>query len=168
MLHPLVPHPAHPSGGIRAVTVTGDPAQGRLTFAVAGSDVVWPAEAVRERTDGLWRTTCFEAFVMGGSGPGYVELNFSPSGAWAAYRFDAYREGMAPLDTPAPGIARTADGIVATFDPAALPPLPWRIGLSAVIEETDGTRSFWAMAHPGGMADFHARACFALDVPAIA
>ena len=29
--------------------------------------------------------------------PGYYELNFSPSGEWAAYRFSAYRTGMTPV-----------------------------------------------------------------------
>jgi hypothetical protein len=45
----------------------------------------------------LWRRSCFEAFIGHGGGPDYWEYNFSPSGAWAAYHFSAYREGMAPL-----------------------------------------------------------------------
>ena len=39
-------------------------------------------------------------------------------------------------------------------------------GLSAVIEEKDGTKSYWALAHGGGAPDFHAPACFALPLAA--
>jgi len=48
------------------------------------------------RADRLWVHTCFEAFVRVEDAPGYLELNFSPSGQWAAYHFDAYRQGMTP------------------------------------------------------------------------
>jgi hypothetical protein len=39
----------------------------------------------------------------------------------------------------------------------------WRIGLAAVIEETSGHKSYWALAHPQGKADFHHSECFALE-----
>jgi hypothetical protein len=48
---------------------------------------------------------------------------------------------------------------------AGLPPLPWRMGISAVIEEQldngSSVKSYWALAHPAGKADFHSPACFA-------
>jgi len=44
---------------------------------------------------------------------------------------------------------------------------PWRLGLSAVIEEAGGGRSYWALAHPPGKPDFHHSDCFALELPAI-
>ena len=38
----------------------------------------------------------------------------------------------------------------------------WALGLSAVLEEKDGTKSYWALAHPSGdKPDFHHPACFA-------
>jgi hypothetical protein len=40
-----------------------------------------------------------------------------------------------------------------------------RFGLAAVIEETSGRRSFWALAHPPGKPDFHHADCFTLEVP---
>ena len=126
------------------------------------------------RVDGLWKTTCFEAFVALAGG-GYLEFNFSPSGEWAAYRFDGYRAGQADLALPAPPrieVMRGADtlGLTATLDTLGLP-LPadaaWLVGLSAVIEEADGTKSYWALAHPPeGPPDFHHPACFALELPA--
>lgn len=30
-----------------------------------------------------------------------------------------------------------------------------RVGLTAVIEATDGTVSYWSLAHPPGRPDFH-------------
>ena len=41
-----------------------------------------------------------------------------------------------------------------------------RIALSAVIEEVDGTKSYWALRHPPGAPDFHHPDCFALELPA--
>ncbi len=40
------------------------------------------------------------------------------------------------------------------------------VAISAVIEEADGTKSFWALSHPPGKPDFHAPSCFALTLPA--
>src|ERR1700730_8219275 len=41
----------------------------------------------------------------------------------------------------------------------------WRIGLAAVIEDTSGHKSYWALAHPPGKADFHHSDSFALEFP---
>jgi len=41
-----------------------------------------------------------------------------------------------------------------------------RAAVSAVIEESDGTRSYWALAHPPGKPDFHHADGFALELPA--
>lgn len=38
------------------------------------------------------------------------------------------------------------------------------IALSAVIEEVDGTKSYWALRHPPGPPDFHHPDCFALTL----
>ena len=41
------------------------------------------------------------------------------------------------------------------------------LGLSAILEEEDGTISYWALAHPPGRPDFHHPDCLALtDVQA--
>jgi hypothetical protein len=36
----------------------------------------------------------------------------------------------------------------------------WRLGMSAVIEEASGRKSYWALAHPSGQPDFHHATCF--------
>jgi hypothetical protein len=40
---------------------------------------------------------------------------------------------------------------------------PWRLGMSAVIEDKAGRMSYWALAHPPGKPDFHHRDCFAYE-----
>src|SRR5689334_13415179 len=53
----------------------------------------------------LWQHTCFEVFVQRADRAAYHELNLSPSGAWQAHAFAAYRDG-GPLgdDTLAPHV----------------------------------------------------------------
>jgi hypothetical protein len=36
----------------------------------------------------------------------------------------------------------------------------WELGLSVVLEERDGTKSYWALAHPSEKPDFHHPDCF--------
>jgi hypothetical protein len=38
--------------------------------------------------------------------------------------------------------------------------IPWHLGLSAVIEDTNGGKSYWALTHPPGGPDFHHSDCF--------
>lgn len=110
------------------------------------------------RAEGLWRTTCFELFVHD-TPPSYREFNFSPSSQWAAYGFSSYRQDMDPLSVDAPPAINLWDEgyalILTTFLEISKPG-PMSIGLSAVIEETDGTKSWWALAHPDpDRPDFH-------------
>lgn len=39
-------------------------------------------------------------------------------------------------------------------------------GLTAVIEEAGGHKSYWALAHASGQPDFHKRSCFTLQLAA--
>ena len=141
-----------------------------LRYSIGGkiSSIRMPPHASPARADNLWQRTCFEAFVRVGDDPGYVEFNFSPSGEWAAYRFTRWREGMANLEIPQPPRIET----VATESRYTahvelrldLPPSPWCLALTAVIEEADATKSYWALAHPPGKPDFHHADGFALDL----
>ena len=148
-----------------------------LEFVVTGKidDMRFPAVTSPTRTDGLWQHTCFEAFVRTASGSAYYEFNLAPSTQWAAYRFIGYRSGRTIADMiHAPQIETRSNGdryhLHATLGLDHLPDLstdkPWRLGISAVIEETDGRISHWALAHPSGQADFHHSDCFALELPA--
>ena len=161
----LVPHPAAPPFAIEDIEVQFTP--GALSFTVRGAVPLMPPPARAVRTDGLWRTTCFELFVRLGDDPGYYEFNFSPSTAWAAYRFDEYRSGIRDHSIAAPGIEPIEHGIRVTFDAGLFDGRDAAIALSAVIEETDGTKSYWALRHPPGAPDFHHPDCFALRIPAV-
>lgn len=120
------------------------------------------------RSDGLWKTTCFEAFLRAEGEEAYREWNFAPSGQWAAYDFTAYREGRSLAEVAEPYV-RLEDNFTwlalgATIAVAA--GCAWQLGLSAVIEERDGTKSYWALAHPpGAEPDFHHADCFAARLP---
>jgi hypothetical protein len=144
----------------------------RLRFLVHGriDALVLPPPAPPLRANNLWRTTCFEAFLAPAAGPGYRELNFSPSSQWAAYEFSAYRADMieAPVFAP-PDIemVTSSDRLeLAVTLSLGLGEDPYRLNLAAVIEERGGAQSHWAVNHPGGGApDFHHHACFALELP---
>ncbi len=168
-MHRLVPHPDFPPAAVRAISVEVDAARRTwlLSYSVDGAHALaLPAPGAGQRTEGLWRTTCFELFVRPAAGEGYFEFNLSPSTDWAAYAFGGYRERMRDLIVPVPRIERTAAGLTSTLDLSGLPAGPGRLGLSAVIDELDGTRSYWALAHPPGKPDFHHPDCFALELPA--
>ena len=168
MIVNLIPHPTTPDGPITSLAVHLDRKGGRLwvRFVAEGAvnDVQWPGPTEGGRTDELWRHTCFEVFSM--AGKGYREFNLSPSGQWASYRFDGYREGMAeavevadvaPLDLAEDMLALEAD--------LDLPSPIGRFALSAVIEANDGAKTYWALAHPSDKPDFHHPDSFVLDLP---
>lgn len=125
------------------------------------------------RLDDLWKTTCFEAFITS-DGTSYLELNVSPSNAWAAYAFADYRSepeypriDAPPIDVDSDSAALIVSVAVDLSEVAILASDgPWRLNLTAVIEETDGTKSYWALAHTDGPPDFHDPACFVLELPA--
>lgn len=170
--HMLAAHPAHPPLEVSGVSVSlgWKPHWLTLRFRVEKAlRVVVPPLAGRGRADGLWQTTCFEMFVMPDEGAGYAEFNLSPSEQWAAYDFTGPREGMAERPIPlSPTCAWRAGSAFAIFDAAipltALPAFPARVGLTAVIEEQGGAKSYWALAHRGEAPDFHDPACFTVSL----
>ena len=126
-----------------------------------------PEPAEPQRADGLWQSTCFEAFLREPGNSAYREWNFSPSTQWAAYSFTAYRDGMSNADVAAPYL-RLEDNLTwwsfgATISVEA--DAEWELGLSAVLEEQDGTKSYWALAHAPGPPDFHNPDCFTARLP---
>lgn len=138
----------------------GSALQFRFTLSgdVSALRIPTPAEGPADR---LWEHTCFEAFVRGGEGPGYVEFNFAPSGQWARYEFADYRERIKAPGAPTPlvQVERGDDrlSLVATVPADALPPLDagFALALTTVVEAADGSVSYWALRHPPGRPDFH-------------
>jgi hypothetical protein len=71
-----------------------------------------------------------------------------------------------PLLPGAPGIWTDEDGEFILGTTIGLLPADSDLALTAVIEETDGTKSFWALAHAPGPPDFHNPDCFIATLPA--
>jgi hypothetical protein len=161
-------HPSTPTAAARSVAVAlrWDRAMLAVSFILEGNlnAIRIPAPGVPRMAKRLWEHTCFELFVGVTGDLAYHELNFSPSGEWAAHAFRGYRDG-GPLGDAAlaPRIAARAAGdrltVDARVDLDRLDPAyrrsALRVGLSAVVEETSGARSYWALAHPPGEPDFH-------------
>jgi hypothetical protein len=165
-----MPHPTTPTAAVRSLMVHVERARNALSlrYLLAGhvERLRIPVPRQPVRADGLWRRTCFEAFVAADGAPAYREFNFSPSGEWAAYAFANYREGGSALDCGPPTIhCRRSPGV---FELEAEVPFPpggsLRLGLSAVLEDAEGLRSYWALRHPGARPDFHDPASFTLTL----
>jgi hypothetical protein len=161
-------HPAAPCAALRGITVTiGITANGVQAVYVFNGDIerlrIPPPRAPRF-ADQLWRHTCCELFVARPGAPGYREFNFSPSGEWAAYAFQGYRDGMRRLDV-SPQVRQRRDAgrleLTATI-PSEDEKL--RIGVSAVVEDESGALSYWALRHAGDKPDFHHPDAFALEL----
>jgi hypothetical protein len=177
--HQLIAHPAHRPEQVTRIEARvddRDPDWLVIRWTIEGArSILVPPFAGRKRKDGLWQMTCFELFLasreMGGEG--YRELNFSPSEAWAAYGFRSYRDGMTELALdPAPACSwRGGRSGMAIFDVSVptncLLGHSWHYGISAVIEEKSGAKSYWALHHSNpDKPDFHDPSCFVATLPA--
>jgi hypothetical protein len=137
-----------------------------LSYVVTGTirELRLPPTVAAVRTPELWLHTCFEAFVGTSSEAAYYEFNFAPTTQWAAYRFSSYRSGMdvaTEMDAPPIEVQSAPEcfTLQASLKLDGLSGLPrdatWRLGLAAVTEDWSGSKSYWALAHPPGKADFH-------------
>ena len=174
----LLPHPANQLVEITRIEAIARRAADTLSYRMrlygdVGRlelpELVYPSD--RRQRDELWRSTCMEAFVRADGGRDYTEFNLSPGGHWAAYRFDDRRAGMRALPVSVRIGQAYRDNEVfdmsVTFTGVGLSPARvWHVGLSMVVEGLDGTKSYWALAHPDGPPDFHDPACFVLELPA--
>lgn len=161
-------HPAVPCAALRGITVSiGRTAKGVHAVYVFDGDLgrlrIPPPRPPRA-ADKLWRHTCCELFIARAGAPGYREFNFSPSGEWAAYAFERYREGSKPLNvspdlTLTQGASRLELQATVPCEGGSL-----RIGISAVVEDATGSLSYWALKHSSGKPDFHQADSFALEL----
>jgi hypothetical protein len=161
----LMLHQTCDLGPIRAVTasITATPQGCDAEFRLDGHlpSIILPAPGPSERTDNLWKTTCFEIFWQPLGGTYYREFNLSPSSRWAAYDFDAFREGMrdAPVQAIAIACSHTPDALVLKASIAADLAAPAQVALNAIVEHPGGALQFWALAFPPGKPEFHSEAC---------
>jgi hypothetical protein len=191
----LQAHPASPCPMVQAlqVRVARQPAGGlELTFELSGdlAALRLPAAAAPERAEGLWHHTCFEAFIAAGD-RSYREFNFSPSGQWAAWRFDGYRAGMRAeplMADPVVMIDRAPTSLCCSVRLAGVlgdvggrrdlhraadgdpghgrehDTGHLRLALCSVIEDLEGRLYYWALRHPPGRPDFHHPGGFTLQL----
>lgn len=163
-MHALMLHRTCDLGPIRAVTasISATPQGCDAEFRLDGSAqaIVLPAPATLERMDNLWQTTCFEIFWQPIGGTAYREFNLSPSGRWAAYDFDSFRDGMRDAPVTAMSLACSHDdyGLVLRVSIAADLPAPAQVALNAIVEHRDGGKQYWALAFPPGPPEFHSEA----------
>jgi hypothetical protein len=148
-----------------------------LTYVLEGelSRLCVPSPQVPGFVRGLWDHTCCEIFIARENQPGYHEFNISPSAQWAAFAFDGYRQNMRDVRDEAlnPRIVlrqharRLELDAVIRLDrlSSALAHTNLALGVSTVIEDTDGAISFWAYRHAPNEPDFHHADCFALSWP---
>lgn len=170
----LISHPNRPVPKDVSVSVSLVGLAGKLTLeywvrAPKGWLKVPERLAAEDRkvTDGLWKHSCFEAFLgqntqTGQGSTAYHEINLSPSGNWAAYSFTSYRQGGEDWALFNPGILCEQDQeefmLRATIplNPESGP----RLGLTAVLESSDGDKSYWALSHASDQPDFHQSSTF--------
>ncbi|MBX3032827.1 MAG: DOMON-like domain-containing protein [Bdellovibrionaceae bacterium] len=134
----------------------------RLNGPVARFRGVAESSVMGLRRDELWKTTCFEIFVRPEGSRAYWEFNFSPTGDWAFYRFDSYRQGQSspPLKNPPLTVFKKQQGwefsVTADlsdqfdFKDRALVYAP-----AVILENGDGDKSYWALEHHRPQPDFH-------------
>lgn len=172
----LVPHPVHqppPKSRLSASLFTQRESHSirlnaRFVYEAApGEQLKVPPLRGTEpaRLGELWKNTCFELFLQPEAAfPSYWEVNFSPRGDWNIYALDEYREGL----REEPGLeeirAESFDadeaGVVCSFSfevpgPSGLVLGPIRLSATAVIETSDGRKTYWATKHAGEKPDFH-------------
>ncbi|MGH8178096.1 MAG: DOMON-like domain-containing protein [Steroidobacter sp.] len=174
----LRPHTSTPCPWISAITARVDWLSDDLLvfyYQIEGDidRLQLPAQQRSAHTDGLWRRTCFEAFVRPRGVRNYFEFNFSPSSEWAVYRFEDYRRSMQSIECAHPPkiICRRREGeldadVDVHLGALDIPPHgELQMALAAVLEDQQGAISYWALAHPEGKPDFHHEAGFTLTLP---
>ena len=124
-----------------------------------------------QRRDGLWQSTCFEAFFGIPGQENYWEINLAPNGDWNLYALRGYRDGLRhePHWTSLPfRVAQAPSGDALSVDlrlpigELIAPESPLELSATAVLEQCDRGCSYWAWRHCGAEADFHRRDSFLL------
>ena len=173
---PLFCHPTTHCTFVSDVTISAKFAgDGSLSlhYLITGemAKIVLPDQCQPGAADNLWQHTCCEAFIADAEGAQYREFNFSPSGQWAVYQFAAYRQrdsDFAPPAAPRITLGRNANGfeLAASLPRELLPSQATLIlGITTVLEASDGSKSYWALSHCAEQPDFHLRQSFTLALP---
>jgi hypothetical protein len=131
-----------------------------------------PEPSSPTQTDKLWQRTCFEAFIGVKGKRSYYEYNFSPSGQWAIYAFENYRQPIESMPQCKPLIQVHQTGktlrmtvrLSADLLPNNALKQTLQLALTAVIEEHAHSKSYWALQHDLEKPDFHHRDGFSVSI----
>ncbi len=112
----------------------------------------------------LYQHTCLELFLARGDAS-YVEWNFSPTGQATRYEFSAYRERRSSaFNVPvAVSCVSKSASVHVVAEGRLLFEEVTAASITAVIRRPDGACSYWALAHPRTVPDFHDAGGFVLD-----
>lgn len=174
----LIPHPAMPTTALTGVAghIERTPSALMLRFMLMGdlNRIRIPLRQPPAFADNLWRHTCCEVFLRREGQTTYHEFNFSPSSEWAAYAFartrarlpsdPAHSAELNPHVTVCRGEHQLELDAVIRLDRLSLDNGKVMLGLAAVVEDTSGTLSYWALHHPLDKPDFHHPDAFVLTL----
>ncbi|QDK38333.1 DOMON-like domain-containing protein [Bdellovibrio sp. NC01] len=144
-----------------------------VEFRILGAvdSIVFPASSlVESRRDELWKQTCLECFFTGSleDNTPYYEVNCSPNGDWNAYAFSGYRQGMREATGLRVKLAHREGAKDEALFRVQVRGEELRsakhLGVTAVVEFKDGTRSYFALAHVGAQPDFHLKKSFQISL----
>ena len=133
-----------------------------ICYRIEGSleNIQWPKKKYTNGSNELWHSTCFECFFGSASTSEYYELNQSPGGDLAFYKFAHYRGNKRSYDTPSAytfSLALDEYECYARIDmPLPYPP-PFYIGPAAIIKDRQNELHYFGISHPERGPDFHSR-----------
>ena len=140
-------------------------------FGDLNSISIAPAEKLPSRQFHLWEATCFEFFIGIPGDRNYWEFNLSPSGDWAVFALDDYRQGLrdelAFASLPCK-VDRYPNYITLSLEfdlsELILAEQDLEMSVTTVIKSSQDELSYWAISHSGKEADFHLRDSFSIEM----
>lgn len=178
-LQPFSPEPHLQEIALACAAVVDERGILRLQYRLSGplqSLALPPATPEPGRRDGLWESTCFEAFFGQAGQPNYWEINLGPSGDWNLYALSDYRTSLRQEERVSRLPFQQVREPVASCDPTSLQHLdlelvldlrgllaldgPLELSATAVLDHRSFGCSYWAWRHTGPEADFHRRDSF--------
>jgi len=168
-LHPFEPRPELALIELKGEAIwRGGLLHGRFELRSPESSVRWPRIALPPaRRDGLWQSTCLEAFIAAKGQAHYWEVNLATNGNWNVYALSGYRDNLQPVAeiTSLPYTLRRSEGALQMhfqLDLSRWIPADQslEVSLTAVLEHPQRGLSYWAWQHSGDQPDFHRRDSF--------
>jgi hypothetical protein len=130
-----------------------------------------PPATAPSRQSHLWEATCFEFFIGIPGDRNYWEFNLSPSGDWAVFALDDYRQGLRDelaFTSLLFQVDRYPNYITLSLEfdlsELILAEQDLEMSVTTVIKSSQDELSYWAIAHSGKEADFHLRDSFSIKM----